>query len=450
MLFLKTKISLHSQTKTRMNHKWYKWEVLLLLWMAFLLNQGDRQVFNTVLPAIRDALNLSDTSVGLIATMFNLFYAVMVPVGGWAGDRFSRKWVTTISILFWSIATMFTGLAASMFWLIILRSVATGGGEAFFGPANYSLLGQYHTATRARAMSIHQTAYYIGVILAGWLAGLIADKLGWQYSFIIFGAVGVFWGILMIVRLKDYPKTPDQAVGDGKAVPGQEATASPSLPATTGNPDKPGFFDGFKTVFTTPTALALTLGFSGLIFVITGYMTWVPAYLQEEFGQSQAQAGFDSMFWTYVAAFIGVLLAGSLSDKLAVRNHGTRMMLQAIGLIGGAVFLFLMGGHPALWLLYIAFAGWGFFRAFFDANTYAILYDVTPPRLHASCSSAMITTGFAVGALAPVVLGALKESMGSLSATFPILAVIWIVCGIMMLAVARKRYNKDFDKNHIQ
>ena len=35
---------------------WYKWEVLLLLWMAYLLNQADRQVFNTVLPAIRDAL----------------------------------------------------------------------------------------------------------------------------------------------------------------------------------------------------------------------------------------------------------------------------------------------------------------------------------------------------------------------------------------------------------
>ena len=36
-------------------NSWYKWEVLLLLWMAYLLNQGDRQVFNTVLPAIRDA-----------------------------------------------------------------------------------------------------------------------------------------------------------------------------------------------------------------------------------------------------------------------------------------------------------------------------------------------------------------------------------------------------------
>ncbi|MBR0300927.1 MAG: MFS transporter [Bacteroidales bacterium] len=406
--------------------KYYKWEVLLLLWMAYLLNQGDRQVFNTVLPAIRDALNLTDTSVGLIATIFNLFYAAMVPVGGWAGDRFSRKWVTTISILFWSIATMFTGLATSFMWLVVLRSVATGGGEAFFGPANYSLLGQYHTDTRARAMSIHQTAYYVGVILAGWLAGLIADKLGWKYSFIIFGAAGIVWGLLMILRLKDYEEV--KVVTDEK---------------------KPGFFDGFRTVFTTPTALMLTIGFSGLIFVITGYMTWVPAYLQEEFGQNQATAGFNSMFWTYVAAFIGVLLAGTLSDKLAAKNHKIRMQLQAAGLLGGAVFLFLMGGHPALWLLYASFAGWGFFRAFFDANTYSVLYDVTPENLHASCSSAMIMTGFAVGALAPVILGVLKESMGSLSATFPILAIIWVVCSVMMFIVAHTSYQKDYNNNHI-
>ena len=239
--------------------KMYKWEVLFLLWMAYLLNQGDRQVFNTVLPAIRDALNLTDTSVGLIATIFNLAFAVVVPIGGWMGDRFSRKFVVTFSVLFFSVATMFTGYANSFVMLILLRSIATGGGEALFGPSNYSILAQYHTDTRARAMSIHQTAYYVGVILAGWLAGLIADKLGWQYSFLIFGGVGVLWGILMIIRLDNKPA---------------EASASAAE-------SKPGFLDGFKTVFTTPTALVLTIGFSGLIFVITGFMTWVPAYLQD-------------------------------------------------------------------------------------------------------------------------------------------------------------------------
>lgn len=401
----------------------YKWEVLLLLWMAYLLNQGDRQVFNTVLPAIRDALNLTDTSVGLIATIFNLFYAVMVPVGGWAGDRFSRKWVTTISILFWSVATAFTGLATSFLWLVVLRSVATGGGEAFFGPANYSLLGQYHTDTRARAMSIHQTAYYVGVILAGWLAGLIADSLGWKYSFIIFGAAGIIWGLIMIFILHDKEE---------------------DVPQTRGGAGSPGFFEGFRTVFTTPTALVLTIGFSCEIFVITGYMTWVPAYLQEEFGQSQAMAGFNSMVYTYVAAFIGVLVAGTLSDKLAVKNHCSRMVLQAVGLVGGAAFLFFMGAGTSAWLVYLMFAGWGFFRAFFDANTYSVLYDVTPENLHASCSSAMIMTGFAVGALAPVVLGALKQSMGSLASTFPILGVIWLVGGVMMYVSAKIHYNKDY------
>lgn len=409
---------------------WYKWEVLALLWMAYLLNQADRQVFNTVLPAIRDTLHLTDTSIGLIATIFNLCYAVMVPLGGWAGDKFSRKWVTTIAILFWSVATMFTGLATGVVMLILLRSVATGGGEAFFGPANYSLLGQYHTDTRARAMSIHQTAYYVGVILAGWLAGYIADKLGWQYSFIIFGAVGVVWGIVMAIRLKD-KKEDVQAASDSR--PDRES-------------QKLGIFDGFKTVFTTPTALILTIGFSGLIFVITGFMTWIPAFLQEEFGQSQAAAGFNSMFYTYVAAFIGVLLAGSLSDKFAAKSNKARMMLQAFGLIAGAVFLFIMGSSTTLWVLYLSFAGWGFFRAFFDANTYTVLYDVTPARLHASCSSAMITTGFAVGALAPVVLGAMKESLGSLSATFPVLGVIWVVCGILMVIVSLTSYQKDYNK----
>lgn len=412
-------------------HKHYKWEVLALLWMAYLLNQADRQVFNTVLPAIRDSLNLTDTSIGLIATIFNLCYAIMVPLGGMAGDRLSRKWVTTIAILFWSVATMFTGLANGVVMLILLRSVATGGGEAFFGPANYSLLGQYHTDTRARAMSIHQTSYYVGVILAGWLAGYIADKLGWEYSFIIFGAAGIVWGIVMAIRLKD-KKDDDAAAEKSVAAPPYEK--------------KPGIFDGFKTVFTTPTALVLTIGFSGFIFVITGYMTWVPAFLQEEFGQTQAAAGFNSMFYTYVAAFFGVLLAGTLSDKFAMKDHKVRMVIQGLGLLLGAVFLFFVGNSTALWAIYLCFAGWGFFRAFFDANIYTVLYDVTPSRLHASCSSALITTGFAVGALAPVILGAMKDSMGSLSATFPVLGAVWIVCGVLCLIVSKTHYQKDFDK----
>lgn len=407
-----------------MYNKNYKWEVLLILWMAYLLNQADRQVFNTVLPAIRDSLNLSDASVGLIATIFNLFYALMVPIAGWVGDRCSKKWVCTISLLFWSLATTGTFLANSLMTLVLLRSLATGGGEAFFGPANYSLLGQYHTDTRARAMSIHQTAYYIGVILAGWLAGVIAEAYGWRYSFLIFGTVGIIWGILMIFRLKDN-------------------NVDNNIKVT----HKLNFFEGFKVVFTTPTALMLTIGFSGLIFVLTGYMTWMPTFLHENFGQNLASAGFNSMFYTHLAAFFGIILAGSLSDKIGIRNHKARMLLQAAGLILGSPFLVIMSAGKIIWLVYLGLLGFGFFRAFFDANTYTVLYDVTPERLHSSCSSVMIMIGFGVGSLAPVILGAVKQSVG-LDIAFMSLSIVWLICGSMMIIVANHSYQKDYNNNH--
>lgn len=255
----------------------YKWEVLALLWVAYLLNQADRQVFNVVLPLIREDLGLSDVAIGSIATVFNLFYAVLVPIGGLVGDRFSRKWIVTGSILFWSVATMFTGLCNGFVMLVLMRSVATGGGEAFFGPANYSLLAQYHDKTRAFAMSVHQTAYYIGIIISGYAAGYIGQLWGWRSAFYVFGAVGVVHGVIMAVRLKD------------KKEPAAVAAASAAEP-------KPRLTEGFRMVFTTPTALILTVCFAGLIFVLTGYLTWMPTYLYENFGMDLAGAGFHSMF----------------------------------------------------------------------------------------------------------------------------------------------------------
>lgn len=351
----------------------YKWEVLALLWVAYLLNQADRQVFNVVLPLIREDLGLSDVAVGTIATIFNLFYAVLVPIGGFIGDRFSRKWIVTASVLFWSVATMFTGLCNGFLMLVVMRSVATGGGEAFFGPANYSLIADYHDRTRAFAMSIHQTAYYIGIIISGYAAGVVGELWGWRSAFYIFGAIGVLHGIIMALRLRDR-KAPATDTNGEKA-------------------PKPRFVEGFRIVFTTPTALILTLCFSGLIFVLTGYLTWMPTYLYERFDMDLAAAGFHSMFYTHLFAFAGILIAGRVSDRIGAKHPAGRMAMQGIGLLVAVPFIVMMGHSATLWVIYLGFAGFGFARAFFDANTYTVLYDVVPERYHSSASGVMIMTG---------------------------------------------------------
>ena len=414
--------------KINVNSRFYKWEVIFLLWVAYFLNQGDRQVFNTVLPHIQAFLGVGDGTMGLISTCFNLFFAMTVPFAGYFADRLSRSKIIIFSIALFSTATMFTGFANTVIMMILLRSVATGMGEAIFGPTYPAIIAEYHdSSTRARAMSIHQTAYYVGVIASGFLAGLIADKMGWQYSFIIFGAAGVLFTFVLVWRLKD-------------KYPVREVSKESSAP-------KPSFFEAMAAIFKVPTAVCMIFGFTSLIFVLTGYLTWMPKFLMETFDLSGASAGFNSMFWTHAAAFVGVLVAGSLSDKVAAAKGGgkNRLILQSAGLLLAAPCIVLMGLSKNIAVVYMALAGFGFFRAFFDANTYSILYDVIPPKYHSSSSAVLQMFGFGMGSLAPLILGILSPKLG-FSVGIASLAVIWVVAGIVLLVAKFFFFDKDAAK----
>jgi MFS family permease len=402
----------------------YKWEVLALLWIAYFLNQADRQSFNIVLPLIKADLHLTDIQIGLIATLFNLVFALLVPFAGFLGDLFSRKWIIVSSILLWSVATMFTGLSNGMLMLILMRGIATGGGEALFGPANYSLLASYHKNTRAFSMSIHQTAYYLGIILSGYLAGYIGELYGWRSVFYIFGTVGVIHGFVLIFRLKD-----NTDIEKDK------------------REEKISYSEAVKVFFNSPTAILLTIAFSGLIFVMVGYLTWIPTYLYEKFNMSLSRAGFNSMFYTHIFAFAGIIIVGKYSDKFAKGNPRIRLLMQGIGLLCGAPFILLISNSNVLSTVYIGFAGFGFFRAFFDANTYAILYDVIPEKYQSSASSIIIFVGFLVGSLSPLLLGYLKPLLG-LSFCISLFTIVWVLSGILLLIAYRYYFRKDYVRIH--
>src|SRR5690606_32836897 len=120
----------------------YKWELVILLWLAFFFNQADRQIFNVVLPYIKLELSFSDFELGLVSSALIWTYGLMVPVAGFAGDFFSKKKIIVISIFFWSLATVLTGFGTTLLYFILIRGVATGGGEAFYAPAANALIGE--------------------------------------------------------------------------------------------------------------------------------------------------------------------------------------------------------------------------------------------------------------------------------------------------------------------
>ncbi len=397
----------------------YKWELIILLWLAFFFNQADRQIFNVVLPAIRSELNLADSDMGLVASILILVYGILVPVAGFIGDRTNKKYVLMLSLLVWSTSTFFTGTSTMLMHLILLQSIATGGGEAFYSPSANALIGEHHDKTRATAMSIHQTALYAGIIMSGYITGWIADQLGWRFAFYIFGAIGIVLSLVIAARLKNsQPKKLQDGV---RNVP---------------------IIDALLMFLKKPTALLLTFAFAGMVFVNVGFMTWMPTYLHEKFEFSLARSGFDATFYHYVAAFIGVLIGASVADRYCKRFMGMRGLVQGIGLLLGAPFIFLLGIGNTPLSIYLALALFGLFRGIYDSNIFAALYDVIEPRIRSTATGLMLMFAFVTGASAPYILGKIKPVLG-LAWGLSALSVVYIFSALCIFIAVRFFYKKD-------
>ena len=399
----------------------YKWELIVLLWLAFFFNQADRQIFNVVLPAIRTELNLADSDMGMIASILILVYGILVPVAGFIGDRTNKKYVLMISLFIWSTSTLFTGMSTILIHLIFLQSIATGGGEAFYSPSANALISEHHDKTRATAMSIHQTALYAGIIISGYLAGWIADQFGWRIAFYVFGAVGIVLSLIIGIRLKDSRPI---KMREGGTVSIKEA---------------------LLMFFKKPTALLLTFAFAGMVFVNVGFMTWMPTYLHEKFGFSLARSGFDATFYHYVAAFLGVLLGASIADRYCKKITGMRGLVQGAGLLLGAPFIFLLGLGNTPFVIYLTLALFGFFRGIYDSNIFAALYDVIEPRVRSTATGLMLMFAFVTGASAPYILGKIKPALG-LAWGLSALSVVYIFSALCIFIAVRFFYKKDLIK----
>lgn len=396
----------------------YKWELIVLLWLAFFFNQADRQIFNVVLPAVRTDLHLTDSDMGLVASILILVYGILVPVAGFIGDRTNKKYVLMLSLLIWSTSTFFSGTSTMLIHLIFLQSVATGGGEAFYSPSANALISEHHDKTRATAMSIHQTALYAGIIISGYLTGWIADQFGWRVAFFAFGTVGIILSLIIAARLKD------------------------SRPAKKNGAGQVSIKDALLIFFKKPTALLLTLAFAGMVFVNVGFMTWMPTYLHEKFGFSLARCGFDATFYHYLAAFFGVLIGASFADRYCKKVVGMRGLVQGTGLLLGAPFIFLLGIFDAPVLIYITLALFGLFRGIYDSNIFAALYDVIEPKVRSTATGLMLMFAFVTGASAPYILGKIKPVLG-LDWGLSALSAVYLLSASAILIAVRFFYKKD-------
>lgn len=370
------------------NDRRYKWVMLALLAVTYFLMHASRQVFNASLPQIKLDLaghGATDAQLGLSRTIFLFAYGCMVPFAGIAADFFRRKWVIVIGTLLFSTSVFFTGFAESMLMLFIMYGFMNGIGQCMIPGAASSLIAQYHTETRSTALSIYQSALYVGVLVSSVVAGSLggSSSSGWRISFWAFGGVAIVWMVALTVFLRNTPalKVHNEDV-------------------------KPRFSDALKAFCSKPSAYLLTFAFGMLVFGSNCFRTWMPAFMQKAgWGLTPGSAAFHSVFWFYLGSFLGIALGARLSDRLSVKRRGIRLTIMAIGLAISAPTMAGMVLVPSLWLSCVMMFFFGLGGGFFDCNLYAGLFDVVAPRYRSAAMGFYLSGAFFIGCPATAVLG---------------------------------------------
>ena len=376
--------------------KYYKWLLVAMLSCAFFFHQADRALFGLLTIPIQKDLGLTDVQIGWINTTLSWTLAAMTVVAGFVGDRFSRKWIITVSLVAWSLMTVCMGFVGGFAGALFFRSIATGVGESFYAPSAYALIAAHHKETRSMALSIHQAALYVGLMVSGLVVAWALGFLGtWRNVFIAFGVAGCALGVVFVWALKDEKR--DSGAGIRKP---EAASREPRTLA------------GLRAYFCNPSALLATAGFVAIVFVNNAYLFWAPKFAAEKFAVGVGEAGKGVMLWHHLFAFGAILLGGVLTDRFVARMPRFRLGFQIVALLCGAPALLWIGFAPSFASMLLAASAYGVFRGFFEVNTHASLFDVVPPEHRSTAVGLLNMIAFFFGGLSGVAMGALSQRWG--------------------------------------
>jgi len=389
----------------------YKWLLVAMLWFIAFFNYADRQAIFSLFPLLGRELHLSQTERGLLGSAFAWTYGLCSPFAGFLVDRMRRKRAILSGLHFWSLICAATALSRSLGALVFFRA-AEGLGETLYFPASVAMISDYHDAsTRSRALGLHQTSVYAGTIGGGFFAALIAERLGWRSSFVIFGSCGVVLGLLLAKFLIE-PK---------------RAAESPRMPLA-------GFLRELRAK---PAAMLLMAAFLCANFVAIVLLSWMPQFLFDRFQLDLAVAGLAATIFVQLASMAGSPLGGWLADFARARIPGGRMLIQAVGVFGGAPFVLLCGlTLSKLWVV-VALIAWGLFKGIYDANIFASIFDVIRPEARGTAAGFMNLVGWLGGGFAPLIVGFIADRR-SLGLAISMTAAMYVVAGILLLIGMKK------------
>lgn len=306
--------------------RYYVAYVVAILTLSNVLSYADRQVFAILLPSIKEAFQASDAVMGLLGgPAFMIAYVLFsLPLAALA-DRTSRRAVLAFSVMTWSAATAWCGIASNILQLTFGR-IGVGIGEAGGSPPAQSLISSTVSArNRSLALGVFTTGTYLGVVAGMWGGAALDSAIGWRSTFLVLAAPGV------IVALLIYTTLPRRT--------GQLAVAATH-----------SMMDVIRHCWAIKSLRCIMLG-AGIMNIFTfGLSVWMPSYLLRSHGLSLMEAGFWNGVTAAVGGIIGSLAGGYLADRMSAKNKKSQLQIPALGMALAAPFFAMQLLWPAEWV----------------------------------------------------------------------------------------------------
>ncbi|WMX46278.1 MFS transporter [Streptomyces roseicoloratus] len=145
----------------------------------------DSTVVNVALPHIGDDLNADLAALQWTVNAYMLTLAGLILLGGSLGDRYGRRRVFVIGVVWFAIASLLCGLAPNAGVLVAARALQ-GVGGALLTPGSLALIqSSFHEDDRARAVGLWSGFGGVGAAVGPFVGGWLVDGPGWRWVFLL-------------------------------------------------------------------------------------------------------------------------------------------------------------------------------------------------------------------------------------------------------------------------
>lgn len=413
--------------------------ICVLLLFAAVINYVDRQIIGILKPTLTAEFGWSDERIySSIVFCFQMAYAIGFLFAGRFMDGVGVRLGFAISVSLWSIAAMAHGLAGYVDWTIPMLNLdsktgfmivtltgaaaglavarfALGIGEAGAFPASIKTVAEWFPKKeRALATGIFNSGTNIGAIVTPLTVPWIAGHWGWQWAFIITGALGFFWVAWWLIAYRQPENHP--------RVKPAELAYIRSDPV-----DPPAKIPWRKLLGHRQTwAFAMGKFLTDPVWWL--YLFWIPDFFHRNHGLDLKSIGLP-LIAIYLVADVGSIGGGWLSGRFMKMGWSTNRARKMAMLVCALSVLPVMFAAQVsnLWLAVLlvsiaaaAHQGW-------SANLFTLTSDMFPRKAVGSVVGIGGTAGAIGGMFISLIVGAILQSTKSYVPIFIMASSMYLI-----------------------